>query len=82
MTSTMKRTAKSQRFVEAVGQSVRDTRKAKGLGQDELGKRIGADAPTVSRIESGKKDIRLSQLWELGRALETSPAEIVSVEVK
>lgn len=78
----MKRTTKAQRFVEAVGQNVRDARKAKGMGQDQLGRRIGADAPTVSRIESGKKDLRLSQLWELSRALEAAPASLVSVEVK
>lgn len=78
----MKRTTKAQRFVEAVGQNVRETRKARGLAQGQLGKRIGADAPTVSRIESGKKDLRLSQIWELGRALDTTPVAIVSVEVK
>jgi transcriptional regulator with XRE-family HTH domain len=78
----MKRTKQARAFVVAVGGKIRETRKAARLTQVGLGKKLDIDAPTVSRIESGKKDLRTSELYEVGRALGTSPAILVAVEAE
>ncbi len=44
-------------------------RKEKQLTQDELGKRLGLPQSYISRLESGRLDIRLSSLVELARYL-------------
>ncbi len=45
------------------------SRKQKQLTQDELGKRLGLPQSYISRLESGRLDIRLSSLVELSRYL-------------
>lgn len=45
-------------------------RKAKGLSQIELGRRLGVPQSYISRLESGRVDIRLSNLVDFGRFLE------------
>lgn len=75
----MKRTKQARAFVVAVGGRIRETRKAARLTQVSLGKKLDIDSPTVSRIESGKKDLRTSELYEFGRALGVPPAALVTV---
>lgn len=75
----MKRTAKGRRFVERVGGRIRDERKRQKLTQGVLAKRIGADVPTMSRIESGERDLRMSELFEAGNALGVPPRQLVDV---
>lgn len=75
----MKTTRAAKRFVVGVGLNVRSRRKALGLGQGDLGKKLSIDAPTVSRIESGQRDLRTSELFEVGRALGVPPAALVTV---
>ncbi len=45
------------------------SRRQKQLTQDELGKRLGLPQSYISRLESGRLDIRLSSLVELSRYL-------------
>ncbi len=45
-------------------------RKAKGLSQMELGRRLGVPQSYISKLESGRVDIRLSNLVDIGRFLE------------
>jgi transcriptional regulator with XRE-family HTH domain len=78
----MRTTKAAQRFVAGVGRNIRAERKARGLGQGALGKKLAIDAPTVSRIESGQRDLRTSELFEIGRALGASPAALVTVETE
>jgi HTH-type transcriptional regulator/antitoxin HipB len=58
-------------------------RKAKGLTQADLGRRIGLPQSHISRIEHGKTDLRLSSLLDLARLLDLEvmlvPREVVPV---
>jgi DNA-binding XRE family transcriptional regulator len=51
--------------------AMRDIRVAKGLTQEQLAERVreGADAPWISRVESGKKDISLRTAIRVAGAL-------------
>lgn len=45
-------------------------RKAKGLSQIELGRLLGVPQSYISKVESGRVDIRLSNLVDIGRFLD------------
>jgi transcriptional regulator with XRE-family HTH domain len=54
------------------GQNVRAARKARGWTQEELAERSGLAPVQISRIERGKREIRLSSLLRLMGALEAN----------
>jgi len=55
---------------EDLVEALKAARKAKGLNQRELGARVGLPQSHISKIESGRADIKLSSLVALARALE------------
>lgn len=57
---------------EQVGKLIRETRKAKGLTQKELGERIGVAESTLSRFENGEQNLTLETLARISDALETN----------
>lgn len=52
-------------------------RKAKGFTQSSLAERLGVEQPTVQRWESGKREPSLAQLFELARALDVEPGNLL-----
>lgn len=73
--------AVAKRFVVAVGARVRDERTALDLTQQELAERLDAWVPQVSMLEAGKRNLRLSDLYRVAVALETTPSKLVDVEI-
>lgn len=63
-----------QRF----GQSVKATRQAARLSQEELAMRIDADQAYVSRVEAGHKNVTLDTIAEIANALNVDPAKLLS----
>ncbi len=63
-----------------VGARIGELRQAKGLTQQELAARATIDAATLSKIESGKRNITLSTLNDLLSALEVSPRHFFASE--
>lgn len=53
-----------------IGKLIRETRKAKGLTQKELGERIGVAESTLSRFENGDQNLTLETLGRISDALE------------
>lgn len=51
-------------------------RAAKGLSQVELARKAGIPRPNLSAIEKNRRDLTLSTLDKLARALEIAPEEI------
>jgi len=49
--------------------SISEARKAKNLTQTELGKRLGLPQSYISKLESGRLDIRISTMIEIARYL-------------
>jgi transcriptional regulator with XRE-family HTH domain len=52
-------------------------RKERHLSQSEVSDRSGIHVTEVSRIERGLRDLRLSTLLRLARALEVEPARLI-----
>ena len=62
---------------ERFGQNVRAARLARGWTQEELAAQSGLAVVQVSRIERGKREVRLTTLIRLLAALEASPATLL-----
>ena len=56
--------------IEHIAASLKAARKAKGLNQTELGNKTGLPQSHISKIESGRTDLKLSSLIELSRILD------------
>ena len=63
--------------LERFGRNVREARLARGWTQEELAHRTGLAAVQVSRIERGRREVRLRTLLRLVKALEVSPDELL-----
>jgi XRE family transcriptional regulator, fatty acid utilization regulator len=59
------------------GQRLRHLRRKAGLTLDELGGRVGRQAPYLSQLENGRKEPKLSLVNELARALGCPPADLL-----
>jgi HTH-type transcriptional regulator / antitoxin HipB len=58
---------------QKLGENVRDARKERGWTQEELSARTNLAVVQISRIERGKREIRLSTLIRLLDGLEVAP---------
>ncbi len=54
---------------ESLGAALRKERKKKGLSQTAVGKSVGIDQPTMSRVEKGNPGTELGTLFRLLAAL-------------
>ena len=63
--------------VERFGRNVREARLARGWTQEELAHRTGLATVQVSRIERGRREVRLGTLLRLVKALEVSPDDLL-----
>ncbi len=56
--------------IEHIAANLKAARKAKKLSQTELGAKVGLPQSHISKIESGRTDLKLSSLIALARALD------------
>lgn len=64
--------------LERFGENVRAARKARGWTQEELAARTGLAVVQVSRVERGKREIRLTTLLRLVAALEVTADDLLA----
>ncbi len=58
------------------GQNVRATRLARGWTQEELAHRSGLATVQISRIERGRREVRITTLLRLMKALDVTAEEL------
>jgi transcriptional regulator with XRE-family HTH domain len=63
--------------VEQFGANVRQARLRRGWTQEDLAHATGLATVQISRIERGRREVRLTTLLRLLRALEVSPARLL-----
>ena len=63
--------------VERFGTNVRDARRACGWTQEELAERSGMASVQISRVERGVREVRLTSLLRIARALRTTPNRLL-----
>jgi transcriptional regulator with XRE-family HTH domain len=59
------------------GRNVRDARLARGWTQEELGYETGLASVQISRIERGRREIRLTTLVRLLKALQVDAHDLL-----
>ncbi|MGD9850762.1 MAG: helix-turn-helix domain-containing protein [Nitrospirales bacterium] len=59
--------------MEEIEKILKKARRAKGLTQAELGKKMGLPQSHISKIEAGHVDLRVSSLKEMARLLDLEP---------
>lgn len=61
------------------GQKVREERLKQGLSQEELAKKAGVHRTYIGMIERGEKNITLTNIEKIAKALEFSLSEMVNL---
>ncbi|MFD9603345.1 helix-turn-helix domain-containing protein [Streptomyces sp. NPDC059970] len=61
----------------ALGDRIRDRRMHQNLTQEQLAHRTEISRDTIQRIEGGRSDARISHLWLIAAALDTTVADLV-----
>lgn len=61
----------------AFGKRVRHIRKEKGLSQEALADLAGIDRSYMGHIERGDQNITLTKIFQIAKALETSPHHLI-----
>lgn len=57
---------------ERIGRAISELRKAAGLSQTDLGKRIGCDRSYIAKIENGRQHISINVLFKIATELGAS----------
>jgi len=70
--------ADERRFLERVGDRVRERRQAAGLTQAALGAKCGLHRTFVGSVERGERNLALLSLRKIARALRTTPAALLA----
>ena len=62
----------------AVGETIRDLRRAKGVSQDVLSGLAAIARTHLTMIENGSKQANFETIWKLAYALDMRPSELVA----
>jgi len=68
-----------KQFLRRLGARLSALRKSRGVGQDRLTEAAGLAKGTVSRIENGAVDPRVTTLLKLAHGLEVAPPKLLEV---
>jgi transcriptional regulator with XRE-family HTH domain len=61
----------------AFGQRIRTIRKEKGLSQESLAALADIDRSYMGHIERGEKNITLTKIYQIAKALDVSPSQLL-----
>lgn len=67
-----------RRFLERVGDRVRELRASAGLTQAQLADRAGLHRTFVGSVERGERNVALLSLRRIAAALRVTPAELLA----
>lgn len=73
----MVRSKEDQQVIALVAANVRALRKAAGLSQEELAHEAEVDRTYVSQVERSQRNITISVLARMARALKTAPSRLL-----
>lgn len=68
-------------FRLAFGKSIEKFRKSQGLSYRQLAQKCDVDHSSISKIEKGEVDLRISTIYELSKGLEVHPQELFDFKI-
>ena len=69
-----------QELLWKIAKRVKEIRENKGIPQQDLAAQLEFDKSTMSRLESGKLNLRIGTLYKVSQALGITLSELVKVE--
>lgn len=76
--SSKPRTDDEDRRLKALGQAIRDVRKARRVSQEALAHNAGIDRSHMGKIERGERNVTALNLLRVAKALGVETSEIFS----
>jgi transcriptional regulator with XRE-family HTH domain len=76
--SSKPRTDDEDRRLKALGQAIRDVRKAHNVSQEALAHSAGIDRSHMGKIERGERNVTALNLLRVAKALDVQPSSIFS----
>ncbi|MDE4306258.1 helix-turn-helix transcriptional regulator [Phaeobacter gallaeciensis] len=76
----MAQSADTLEWAKKIGSSIRSRRKRLGLSLEDLSRLSGSTVPTLSHIERGTRDVKLSTLVSLSQALRTELPDLFQTD--
>lgn len=73
--------AKNHEHLARIGRRIYMERIARQIKQETLGKKVNLSKSEISRIENGKREIKLSTLIQIAKAIGISPATLLDNEI-
>ena len=70
----MRLVLRNEKDIEEIGEKIRLAREAQGMSQDDLADLMGTERVTVSRHESGTREMKIATFLQYADALNTDPA--------
>ncbi|MCW2988938.1 MAG: family transcriptional regulator [Solirubrobacterales bacterium] len=61
----------------ALGQTIREFRKKKGISQEALGLEAGLDRTYISSVERGRRNISFDNLVKIAEAVDAKPSQLL-----
>ncbi len=66
-----------QKELKSLGYNIKKYRLLKGFTQEEFAEKIGKTSNYISLLENGHKGIHITTLFDIARALEIAPKELL-----
>lgn len=63
---------------DVIGKRIKQARIKKGLSQENLADELDISTAFLSRVETGKSQINLKRLLQVGKVLDVPPEELIS----
>lgn len=67
-------------WAQKIGERIRHQRRTQNLTLDDLSRLSGATVPTLSHIERGTRDVKLSTLVGLAKALRLQLSDLIATQ--
>lgn len=73
-------TKKEQLVLKKVGLKIKQLRTEKGISQLALGIEVDIEKSNISRLESGRVNVKILTLYKIAEALNISTSELLNLE--
>ncbi len=71
-----------KKFLNTLGEHIRELRLAKNLTQEDLGFLVGNSGKQIGRIERGENNVTSCMLYAISKALKVPLKDIFNFEIK
>lgn len=73
---------KDEELYAAIGKRIKDLRTEQGMSQQEFAATLDYEKSNMSRMESGKVNLRISSLYKVAKALGVTLSDLLDIEPK